>query len=105
MVRWPRESEDDPHHRAIELAKLLLGMPRLGRVDVVARSFHPDLEKLQAMARQALVLADKERAGGNLTKATEFENTAQTIARIVNPITAGLKKVSDGVDCAVPVPA
>ena len=39
-----------------------------------------EVEKLQASARQALVLADKTRAGGDATKAAEYENAAQAFA-------------------------
>jgi spore coat polysaccharide biosynthesis predicted glycosyltransferase SpsG len=42
--------EDDPHRQAMELAKQLLNIPRLGRVDVVVKPFHPDVEKIKAMA-------------------------------------------------------
>ena len=38
------------------------------------------VETLQVQARQALVLADKARAAGDETKATEFEETAQALA-------------------------
>jgi phage shock protein A len=38
------------------------------------------IETLQQEARQALVLADKARAGGDEAKATEFEQTAQALA-------------------------
>ena len=39
-----------------------------------------EVEKLQASARQALVLADQTRAGGNAAKAAEYENAAQAFA-------------------------
>jgi phage shock protein A len=39
-----------------------------------------NVEKLQASARQALVLADQARAQGNPTKSVEYENTAQVFA-------------------------
>src|SRR5690606_35313647 len=39
-----------------------------------------EVEKLQAMARQALTLADQARAAGDEAKAQEYENTAQTVA-------------------------
>jgi UDP-2,4-diacetamido-2,4,6-trideoxy-beta-L-altropyranose hydrolase len=42
--------EDDPHRQSMELVKLLLNVPRVAKVDVVVRSYHPDLEKLQALA-------------------------------------------------------
>jgi spore coat polysaccharide biosynthesis predicted glycosyltransferase SpsG len=63
--------EDDPHRQAIELARLLLNVPRLGRVDVVVRSFHPDVEKIKALAE-----ANPER----LELAVE---PAEVVARIV----------------------
>jgi spore coat polysaccharide biosynthesis predicted glycosyltransferase SpsG len=63
--------EDDPHRQAIELAKLLLNVPRLGRVDVIVRSFHPDVEKIKALAE-----ANPER----LELAVE---PAEVVARIV----------------------
>lgn len=45
-----------------------------------------EVEKLQASARQALVLADEARAKGDDAKATEFENAAQMFA--TNLVTA-----------------
>jgi phage shock protein A len=45
-----------------------------------------EVEKLQASARQALVLADEARTKGDETKATEFENAAQMFA--TNLVTA-----------------
>jgi phage shock protein A len=39
-----------------------------------------NVENLKAQAGQALVLADQSRAGGDSTKASEYENTAQSIA-------------------------
>jgi spore coat polysaccharide biosynthesis predicted glycosyltransferase SpsG len=42
--------DDDPHRQTLELARLLLNVPRVAKVDVVVRTHHPDLEKLQALA-------------------------------------------------------
>jgi spore coat polysaccharide biosynthesis predicted glycosyltransferase SpsG len=42
--------EDDPNGQTVELVRLLLGVPKVARVDAVVRSWHPDLEKLQALA-------------------------------------------------------
>ncbi|GAB3230190.1 PspA/IM30 family protein [Glycomyces halotolerans] len=39
-----------------------------------------EVERLQAQARQALVLADKARAEGDEAKAQEFESTAEVLA-------------------------
>jgi spore coat polysaccharide biosynthesis predicted glycosyltransferase SpsG len=42
--------EDDPNDQTIELVRLLLGVPKVARVDAVVRSWHPALDKLQALA-------------------------------------------------------
>jgi spore coat polysaccharide biosynthesis predicted glycosyltransferase SpsG len=42
--------DDDLHNQAGELAKLLLNCPRVARVDIAVRPFHPNLEALRAMA-------------------------------------------------------
>ncbi len=42
--------DDDLHNRSAELAKYLLNTPRVGRVDVLVRSYHPDVEALKALA-------------------------------------------------------
>ena len=39
-----------------------------------------DIEKLQANTRQAIQLADKARASGDIQKATEYENAAEAFA-------------------------
>ena len=39
-----------------------------------------EVEKLQGMARQALVLADRARSGGDEAEAQKYESTAQTLA-------------------------
>jgi spore coat polysaccharide biosynthesis predicted glycosyltransferase SpsG len=42
--------EDDPNAETMELVRLLLGVPKVAKVDAVVRSWHPELEKLQALA-------------------------------------------------------
>lgn len=42
--------DDDPNNQSRELAKALLNCPKVDRVDVVVRPYHPDLEALQALA-------------------------------------------------------
>jgi spore coat polysaccharide biosynthesis predicted glycosyltransferase SpsG len=44
--------EDDPHEQAGALALQLLNAPKIERVDIVARSHHPQLEPLQKLAAQ-----------------------------------------------------
>ena len=40
--------DDDLHNCSAELAGYLLNCPRVGRVDVIVRSYHPHLEALKA---------------------------------------------------------
>ena len=42
--------DDDPHGQAGELAKLLLNCPKVSRVDVLVRPYHPNLPALQELA-------------------------------------------------------
>ena len=42
--------DDDPHFQSGELARLLLNSPRIQRVDVAVRPYHPRLEELQELA-------------------------------------------------------
>jgi spore coat polysaccharide biosynthesis predicted glycosyltransferase SpsG len=72
--------EDDPQRQTLDLAKLLLNTPRVGRVDVVARSYHPDLAALKAMAE-----ANPER----LEVAQEPAEVAARIVRCHFAITTG----------------
>lgn len=50
------------------------------------------IETLQAEARQALVLADKARAGGDEARAADFEQTAQALA---NQLVSAEQSVED----------
>lgn len=40
--------EDDPNQKTLELAKMLMITPRIGKVDIVVRREHPALEKIQS---------------------------------------------------------
>jgi spore coat polysaccharide biosynthesis predicted glycosyltransferase SpsG len=42
--------EDDPNRQTLEMVRLLLGVPKVARVDAVVRSYHPDLDKLRELA-------------------------------------------------------
>jgi spore coat polysaccharide biosynthesis predicted glycosyltransferase SpsG len=72
--------EDDPHRKSLELVKLLLNMPRIAKVDVVARTYHPDLEKMQAFAA-----ASEDR----VTVAVEPAEITSKLVRCHFAITAG----------------
>jgi spore coat polysaccharide biosynthesis predicted glycosyltransferase SpsG len=72
--------DDDPHRQTGELARLLLAIPKLERIDVVVRSHHPGLAALQAMAGE-----HEER----LSVATEGADIASRIARCHFAISGG----------------
>ncbi|MEL4162216.1 PspA/IM30 family protein [Corynebacterium bovis] len=72
-----REAEDQ--HRALsQQAAAVIGNQR--QLEMKLNRQLADVEKLQANTRQALTLADKARAEGDASKATEYENTAEAFA-------------------------
>ncbi len=72
--------EDDPHRQSLDLAKLLLNAPRIGKVDIVVRSHHPDFEAARKLAE-----AQPER----VEVASEPAEVAARIVRCHFAITAG----------------
>jgi spore coat polysaccharide biosynthesis predicted glycosyltransferase SpsG len=72
--------EDDPNRQVLELARLLLNTPKIGRVDVAIRRDHPDIDALVAM---------KETAPERLDLALEPAEVAARVARCHFAITAG----------------
>lgn len=72
--------EDDPHRRTMEYAKLMLAAPRVGKVDIIVRREHPELEAMQALA-----LANPER----LEIALEPAEVAARIVRAHFALTSG----------------
>jgi spore coat polysaccharide biosynthesis predicted glycosyltransferase SpsG len=72
--------EDDPNRQVLELARLLVNTPKVGKVDVAIRREHPDLEALMAM---------KEAAPDCLDLALEPAEVAARVARCHFAITAG----------------
>jgi spore coat polysaccharide biosynthesis predicted glycosyltransferase SpsG len=72
--------EDDPNHKVMDYAKLLLNAPKVGKVDIVVRKEHPALEKLQAMV---------EASGERLELAVEPAEIAARIVRAHFALTSG----------------
>lgn len=72
--------EDDPHRQTIELAKLLLAAPRVGKVDIVVRREHPQLDEMKAMI---------EGQAGRLELALEPAEIAARLVRCHFAVTAG----------------
>ncbi len=72
--------DDDPHNRTLELARVLMNCPRVGRVDVVVRQHHPALEQFQQMA---------EAYTGRFELATEPAELTARLSRCHLAVTAG----------------
>src|SRR5262249_39461375 len=72
--------DTDPEFRPAEMIKLLLSVPKLERVDVIARPEHPALEPLQALAE-----ANPDR----IKIAVESAEVAARVARCHFAITGG----------------
>ena len=72
--------DDDPHGQTMELTRLLMNCPRVGRVDAVVRPQHPALEQLQAMA---------EASPGRFEVATEPAEVTARLSRCHLAMTAG----------------
>ncbi len=66
------------HQQLTQQAAAVIGNQR--QIEMKLARQTDDVAKLQASARQALVLADQARAGGDAAKATQYESTAQTFA-------------------------
>jgi spore coat polysaccharide biosynthesis predicted glycosyltransferase SpsG len=72
--------EDDPHRQTGELAKLLLHISKMGRVDMIVRPQHPDLPALQELAA-----AHPDR----LAVATDLPDITARMARCHLALSAG----------------
>lgn len=72
--------EDDPNLMTMELAKLLVNAPRVGKVDIIIRREHPQLEPIREM-----VEANKEL----MTLALEPAEIANRITRCHFALTSG----------------
>jgi phage shock protein A len=66
------------HQALVQQAAAVIGNQR--QLEMRLSRQLDDVQKLQLSARQALVLADRSRAGGDSAKATDYEETAQTFA-------------------------
>ncbi|MPQ96349.1 PspA/IM30 family protein [Modestobacter sp. I12A-02628] len=72
------EAEQNRHQALANQAAAVLGNQR--QLEMRLNRTLGEVEQLQASARQALTLADKSRAAGDVGKATEYENAAQAFA-------------------------
>ncbi len=78
QIQQATEDAQRQHQALVQQAAAVIGNQR--QLEMKLSRQMNDVEKLQASARQALVLADRSRSAGDTAKATEFETTAQTFA-------------------------
>ena len=78
QIQQAIEDAQRQHHALVQQAAAVIGNQR--QLEMKLSRQMSEVEKLQSMARQALVLADKSRGAGDEAKAAEFEQTAQTLA-------------------------
>jgi spore coat polysaccharide biosynthesis predicted glycosyltransferase SpsG len=72
--------EDDPHRQTVELAKLLLAAPRIGKVDVIVRRENPQVDTVRTLV---------EANAGRLELALEPAEIAARLVRCHFALTGG----------------
>ncbi|WP_213450990.1 PspA/IM30 family protein [Rhizomonospora bruguierae] len=78
QIQQAIEDAQRQHQALVQQAAAVIGNQR--QLEMKLNRQLSEVEKLQAMARQALVLADRTRADGDEQKAGEYEQTAQQLA-------------------------
>ncbi|MFO0866233.1 MAG: polysaccharide biosynthesis protein [Gemmataceae bacterium] len=72
--------DDDPNTQTIDLAKLLVNTPKVGKVDLVVRKEHPQLDDMRALA---------EASEGRIEVAVEPAEVTSRLVRCHFAVTAG----------------
>lgn len=72
--------EDDPNRQTLEMAKLLLAAPRIGKVDIIVRREHPQIDDLKILV---------ESNHGRLELALEPAEVAARLVRCHFAVTGG----------------
>ncbi|MEJ3749379.1 PspA/IM30 family protein [Actinomycetes bacterium KLBMP 9797] len=78
QIQQAVEEAQRQHQLLVQQAAAVIGNQR--QLEMKLSRQMGEVEKLQSMARQALVLADKARGGGDEAEAGKYEQTAQTLA-------------------------
>jgi phage shock protein A len=78
QIQQAIEDAQRQHQALVQQAAAVIGNQR--QLEMRLSRQMSEVEKLQASARQALVLSDKAHAEDNETEATRYENTAQVFA-------------------------
>src|ERR1700752_1675723 len=71
------EDAQRQHQALVQQAAEVIGNQR--QLEMRLSRQMSEVERLQGMARQALVLADRARAAGDETEASKYEQSAQTV--------------------------
>ena len=78
QIQQAIEDAQRQHQALVQQAAAVIGNQR--QLEMKLSRQMSEVEKLQGMARQALVLADRARDGGDESEAQKYEQTAQTLA-------------------------
>jgi phage shock protein A len=78
QIQQAIEDAQRQHQALVQQAAAVIGNQR--QLEMKLSRQMSEVEKLQGMARQALVLADRHRAAGDEAEAQKYESTAQTLA-------------------------
>src|ERR1700754_3763743 len=78
QIQQAIEDAQRQHQGLVQQAAAVIGNQR--QLEMKLSRQMSEVEKLQGMARQALTLADRARAGGDEAEATKYEQTATTLA-------------------------
>ncbi|MEH1125440.1 PspA/IM30 family protein [Micromonospora sp. CPCC 206061] len=78
QIQQAIEDAQRQHQALVQQAAAVIGNQR--QLEMKLSRQMSEVERLQSMARQALVLADKARASGDEAEAGKYEQTAQTLA-------------------------
>ena len=90
QIQQAIEEAQQQHQQLTQQAAAVIGNQR--QLEMKLARQMTDVEKLQASARQALVLADQARAAGDTVKAAQYEQTATTFA---TQLVAGEQSMED----------
>jgi phage shock protein A len=78
QIQQAIEEAQRQHQALVQQAAAVIGNQR--QLEMKLSRQMSDVERLGSMARQSLVLADKQRADGDEAEAGRYESTAQTLA-------------------------
>jgi phage shock protein A len=90
QIQQAIEDAQRQHQALVQQAAAVIGNQR--QLEMKLSRQMSEVEKLQGMARQALVLADRARASGDEAEAQKYESTAQTLA---TQLVAGEQSMED----------